>query len=219
MAGAGLRTLHHLAFASNGRGAVLLAVLGALLACVAKALLTILQFSIARGWAVFYSPDDWPKRFMFLTGLSSVVFMSVGCEIWEQYFHDQSTAFYHYESWPGRLILGLNTCLLVSALAYMWGTYKREPLQEIRTFYALVTAACGIYFTAIPVVCLLAELLDPWVRRKYVERTEISTRFAATAMLLLCLRSSSLDRLVAARLKNGDQPELLEKSAEEVELS
>lgn len=221
MAGSCLRALHHLAFAVNGHGIILLAVVGALLACVAKALLLILHFVVAKGWALLYQQDDWPKRYTILAGLCGVVFLSVGCEIWEQYFHDQSTAFYHYESWPGRSILAMNACLMAASLAYMRGTYRREEYGEVRTFYVLVTVACGIYFVAIPVVCLLAELLDPWVRRKIVERVEISTRFAATALLTLCLRPSRLDSLISARLKNGDQPQLLadKHAQEETELS
>jgi len=184
-------------------------------------MLTILQFIVAKGWGMFYQSHDRPGRYTMLSALSMVVGLSVGCEIWEQYFHDQSTAFYHYESWPGRSILALNACLLVASLAFMRGTYRRETNTEVRMFYILVTTACSVYFAAIPVVCLLAELLDPWVRRKYVERTEISARFAATVLLLLCLRPSRLDRIVAARLKNGDQPQLLagERPVEEEELT
>merc|ERR1712085_71356 len=86
---------------------------------------------------------------------------------------------------------------------------KRESVFDVKWFYSVVSAACGIYFASLPVVCLLAELLNPWVRRKYVERYELVARFAATLLLAICLRPSQVNSLVAARLKNGEEPQLL----------
>jgi len=213
--GCACRAVHHLVFAYNGKGVLLAAVFGTFWACLAKAVLTILQILIAKGWALLFTPDERPQRMAIAGILSAVISLSVGCEIWEQYFHDQSTNFYLHESWPGHIILTLNVFILVMAWYFMWDTYSREIEPAVRQFYALVSVACCIYFAALPVVCLLAELLSPWVRRKYVERVEVSTRFASTALLVFCLRPSHVSRLVSARLKNRDAPELLEREARE----
>eukprot|EP00928_Gymnodinium_smaydae_P018540 TRINITY_DN17058_c0_g2_i1.p1 TRINITY_DN17058_c0_g2~~TRINITY_DN17058_c0_g2_i1.p1 ORF type:complete len:494 (-),score=103.23 TRINITY_DN17058_c0_g2_i1:68-1462(-) len=217
--GCGCRALHHLDYASDGRGVLFLAVMGTFFACVGKALLTVLQFMIAKGFALF-TPEERAKRLAIAGVLAGVITVSVGCEIWEQYYHDQSTSFYLHESWPGRLSLALNLCLLTAAWRFTWLTYSRETQPEVKRFYVLASAACGVYFAALPVICLLAELLDPWVRRKYVERVEVSARFVASATLFACLLPSRVASLVAARLKNRDAPGLLgDEAFEENELS
>merc|ERR1719336_3664957 len=103
----------------------------------------------------------------------------------------------------------MNLCLFVVAATFMWNTYRQEKCEVVRSFYHVVSAAYAIYVVSLPVICLLAELFAPWVRRKYVERTELSTRFAATALLLLCLRPAQVDKLIAERLKNRAHNELL----------
>jgi len=208
-AGCACRALHHLLYAQDGKGLLFAAVLGTLGSCLARAILTILQFFIAKGWGLLLTPDQRSPRCMILAALSGIVGLSVGCEIWEQYFHDQSTTFYLYESWPGRAILALNMCLLGAALFFMWQTYRVEPQTEVRAFYRLISAAYSMYFVFLPVICLLTELFSPWVRRKYVERAEIGMRFTVTLLLFICLRPSHMDKLIAARLKNRQEPELL----------
>merc|ERR1712241_1066467 len=50
--GCGFLSAHHVVFANDGSGLASVGVLGTLVACAAKALLTMLQFFIARGWAL-----------------------------------------------------------------------------------------------------------------------------------------------------------------------
>merc|ERR1712217_670219 len=175
-----------------------------------------LQILIAKGWALLYTPDEQGKRVSIVLVLIGVISISVGCEIWEQYFHDQSTSFYLHESWPGYIILTLNIFLLVVAWYFLSRNYKREAESEVRSFYAFISVACSIYLASLPVICLLAELLQPWSRRKIVERVELSTRFVVTIMFAFCLRPSKVSSLVNARLKNRGAPELLSKEEEEL---
>lgn len=198
-----------LAFAYDGSGILSAAVLGTFCACLGKAALTILQILIAKGWVFLFTPEEQQQRVAIGFALLGVISVSVGCEVWEQYFHDQSTSFYLHESWPGYVILTLNLFLLAAAWHFMWVSYTRESEAQVRSFYKFSSVACGIYFVSLPAVCLLAELLDPWVRRKYVERVELSTRFVSTAMLVLCLRPTNVSRLVSIRLKNRDATVLL----------
>jgi hypothetical protein len=198
-----------LVFAYDGRGVLSAAVLGTFWACMGKAALTILQILIAKGWVFLFTPEEQKQRVAIVSALLGVICVSVGCEIWEQYFHDQSTSFYLHESWPGYIILTLNVFLLAAAWHFLWVSYTKETEPQVRRFYTLSSVACGIYFASLPVVCILAELFEPWVRRKYVERVEISTRFVATAMLVLCLRPTNVSRLVSVRLKNRDATVLL----------
>merc|ERR1712032_89103 len=141
--------------------------------------------------------------------LLALMTLSVGCEIHAHYFHDMGTNFYLYESWPGLLILGLNLSLLSASALMTWDTYLHETSPLVRSFYRLTSFAGGIYFASLPAMCLLAGILSPWVVRKYVERAEMGSRFAATTLLLLGLWPSRVDALVSARLKNRSQPNLI----------
>jgi len=209
--------LSHAAFAQDGRELVLLRVLGVLCACASKAVLVLLQFLVAKGLALVYGEEEQGLRAGIAAALAAVFLLSAGCEVYGEFFRDQSASLYLYESWPGTLILGLNLCLLGAAWVSTWDSYSKESAREVRAFYRLASVANGVYFASLPAVCLLASLLSPWVRSKYVERVELTARLAASALFLLCLWPSRLDALVGARPSKGPAPLDFEESADEEE--
>jgi len=196
-------TFHHGVYAFDGRGVAAADIFSTLCAALSRAVLMVLQLLVARGWALFAASHEVQHRKATLIALAVIVILAIGCEIHNEYFVDQSTRFYLYQSWPGLLILTLNIFLLVLAWSSLWEAHSREPSEEVRSFYRGIGGACGIYFATLPLVCLLAERLHPWWRWKVVEGVEMGTRCAATALLLLCLRPSRLDIIVAARLDGG----------------
>lgn len=202
-AGAVCLWLHYASYASNGWGLPTLQVIGQLLVCMAKALLTLLQLLTAKGWALFYSPGATAQRRLMTIAVAMIIVTSVACEIHADYFRDWSTAVYLYESWPGMIILGLNVALFVEAWRSMRETYRNETSDEVRVFYCVVTTASMLYFLTLPIMCCLAAVLQPWVRAKYVGRAEVASRFLATLLLSCCLRPSRLDAMVNARLEEG----------------
>lgn len=202
-AGAVCLSLHLLVFMNNGYGLAPLEVLGQLWVSSAKALLTLLQLLTAKGWALFYAPEELVQRRLMMAILAGIVFTSVACEIHAQYFHDWSTAIYLYESWPGMIILLLNVILFAEAWRSMRETYQHETSEEVRVFYIMISSATFLYFLTLPLMCILATFVRPWVRAKYVSRTEVASRFIATVILSLCLKPSRLDAMVNARLEDG----------------
>jgi hypothetical protein len=196
--------LHSLVYAKDGHGLAGAEVLGIVFACVAKALLTLLMFLLARGWSLLTAEADSSQRTLITVAFVGIVVVSVGCEIHGQFFHDQSTSLYLYESWPGVVILALNLGLLGAAARLLWETYVREASKEVRAFYRLMALANMLYFAALPTICVLAHVWDPWVRRKFVERTELGARFAATAMLLFCLWPTLMEARMPTR--DGAEP-------------
>eukprot|EP00435_Cladocopium_sp_Y103_P009180 s1849_g2.t1 len=58
-----------------------------------------------------------------------------------------------------------------------------------------------LYFLSLPLVCILASMLSPWVRAKYVDRTEVLCRFTATLLLGYLLRPSRMDAMLSARMQ------------------
>lgn len=218
-AGAWFLTLHFFTFALYGEGLGLLRVLGVCLGCGGKALLSVLQLLAAKGWALFYAPEELSQRRMMTCALGSIISISAWCEIHGEFFHDWSATLYLYESGPGIAILALNAVLFLEAWRSMHETYRHETSQEVRVFYFLVTSACCLYFLALPLICILASALSPWVRDYYVTRVEITARFLATVILAICLRPSRLDAMISARLEDGLEPigEMREDSDEKEE--
>lgn len=202
-AGASCLTLHFWAFMMNGYGLSIFEVLGQVWLCSAKALLTLLQLLTAKGWALFYAPEELVQRRLMICILGGIILTSIACEIHAQYFHDWSTAIYLYESWPGMVILLLNVVLFAEAWRSMRDTYRHETSEEVRIFYVVISCSSLLYFLALPVICVLAAAFDPWVRAKYVSRAELASRFIATLLLSFCLRPSRLDAMVNARLEEG----------------
>jgi hypothetical protein len=203
----GCLKLHSVMYARDGLGLVYAEVLSVVFACAAKALLALLMFLLSRGWSLLTAEADSSQRTFIKVVFIGIVAISVGCEIHGKFFHDQSTSLYLYESWPGLLILGLNLCLLCMAGRLLWETYQKEASKEVKAFYRLMALSNALYFATLPVICILASLWDPWVRRKYVERTELGARFAATAMLLFCLWPTLLEARVPARpARSGAEP-------------
>jgi len=195
--GCGLRLCHHGVFAQSGQGLIQVQLLGTLFACAAKVLFTAFM---AKGWSLLLPPaDDEREQPVAIFGaLFAVISLSVACEVHEQYFHDQSSEIRLYDSWAGEIILVLNLGLLTSACWLMWEAYHCETLPAVRQLSRRVSATAGIYFTALPVMALLALVLEPWVRRKYVERLELFTRWLATMLLLFFLHPSRSEEVVVA---------------------
>lgn len=201
--------LHYGVYAADGRGLVLVGVFSALCASLARAMLMVLQFFLAKGWAFVLLPSEWPQRHFVTATLACIAVLTVGCEIHGEYFRDQSTSLHLYQTWSGLLILGLNLCLLAAAWFLIWGAYQKERSEAVRSFYRSVFLASGVYFASLPAICLLAAQEDPWKRRKVIEGVELAARCSATALLFFCLRPSRIDLLIDLRLGDGlkDQEE------------
>lgn len=202
-AGGACLALHYFAFMFDGIGLSLLEVIGQVWVCVAKALLTLLQLLTAKGWALFYAPEEVVQRRLMLGIVGGVVLTSIACEIHADYFNDSSTSLYLYESWPGIVILFLNVILFGEAWRSMRETYRHETSDEVRIFYGVISLAALVYFLTLPVMCAFSSTFDPWHRAMYIGQAEVASRFIATVLLAFCLRPSRLDAMVNARLEDG----------------
>merc|ERR1712137_828409 len=185
----------------NGHGFILAGAVGILCSCLAKALLIVLQFLIARGWALFFASEERSQLLVIVSALFCFAGMTMACELYGWYVQDSTSDLYLYESWPGIASLIINLSLLAAAWLFTLKSVSRETSQVVRMFYLRVSASAGIYFATLPVVCLLACLWVPWVRQKYTERVELCARLVSTALLLLQLWPSNLDTIVSFRMK------------------
>merc|ERR1712037_155969 len=76
--------------------------------------------------ALAYAEEEQYSRAWIFAAIAGVFLLSVGCEIYGEFFRDESASLYLYESWPGLLILALNLGLLAAAWLSTWDTYWKE---------------------------------------------------------------------------------------------
>eukprot|EP00927_Polykrikos_kofoidii_P040492 TRINITY_DN34603_c0_g1_i1.p1 TRINITY_DN34603_c0_g1~~TRINITY_DN34603_c0_g1_i1.p1 ORF type:complete len:499 (-),score=69.61 TRINITY_DN34603_c0_g1_i1:23-1519(-) len=195
--------LHFAVYMLDGAGLWVLEVFGQIMICCAKGCLTLLVLLVARGWALFYIPEQMNRSKLLLLLWVGVLVISIGCEIHAYVFSDRSTALSVYETWPGFVLLVLNVFLFLGAWCAMRDTYRHETSEEVRIFYLMVAFASVFYFLTLPFVSILAGVSEPWVRAIYVERVELLTRFCTTLIMSICLRPTRLDAMVNARLEVG----------------
>lgn len=202
--------LHWAVFASDGTGLLAMQVAGTGLVAVAKASMSILQLLLAKGWALFYSPQQLLQRQLIVAAVLLMILVSILCELHEVLFHDWSAQIYMYENWSGITVLFLNCALFIEAWRSMRDTYLVEESEEVRRFYVWVMGVSILYFLSLPLVCILASMLSPWVRAKYVDRTEVLCRFSTTLFLGYLLRPSRMDAMLSARMQEPLGPLELE---------
>jgi len=192
-----------LKYAQDGIGHREAAVVGAASECLAKVQLALLQLFVARGRDFLRSPKEWSRRTVVQVGVVLFVGIAVWSEIYEQYYSemDWSTVVYFYSSKQGALILLLNIVLFIDIVRSTRDLLSQSDLTpQLRTFYLRTACCAGLYFLALPLLVIVAYHFHPWVRRKFVERIEIFSRFLVCGLLAYCLWPTRLDRLVDARL-------------------
>eukprot|EP00929_Paragymnodinium_shiwhaense_P072924 TRINITY_DN37022_c0_g1_i2.p1 TRINITY_DN37022_c0_g1~~TRINITY_DN37022_c0_g1_i2.p1 ORF type:complete len:410 (+),score=103.63 TRINITY_DN37022_c0_g1_i2:307-1536(+) len=201
--GAVLLLLHNLLYVWNGYGVFLFEILGQALCCLGRAFLTLLVVLTAKGWALFYAPEELGRRRIMVGILGFILLVSIGLEIRQDFFDDWSTTLFLYESNAGVVILVLNMVLALEAWRSLRETYSDDSSPALQEFYLSISAANVLYFGTLPCMSLLAMLLSPWLRAKYVDRAEVISRLAATILMTMCLRPSKLDAIVDAKTQEG----------------
>jgi len=200
--------LHERHYAEHGVGRGNFQVLGELLSTLARLQLACLQLYIANGKALINAPEEFVRRLIIQALIIGIIVVSVGCEIWARYYGDLdwSTTLYFYSSWPGHLILMFNSILFAEVLRSTYLLYKQPDISPaVQRFYCFTFTAAVLYFAALPITCFLATALEPWDRKKVVDQVELFARFAASAILVFCLRPTRLDTMINARMEMPDK--------------
>lgn len=196
--------IHNFTFALDGWGIALFDFFGALWSVVGKATMTVLQLLLAKGWALFHSPEEGGSLALTTVALGSIILLSLAAEIHILQFHDD-VGVYMYEKMPIAITV-LNTLLFMEVWRSLRKTYSGERSDEVQLFHCMVATSSLIFFLSVPVMCVLASSLDPWVRSRYVSRVEVFARLLTTGILAFCLRPSRLERMVIDRLEEGLEP-------------
>merc|ERR1719296_185842 len=195
-----------LTFARDGVGMREAAVIGATCECLAKVQLGLLQLFVSRGRDFLQSPREFTRRTVVQISVLIFILVAVVSEIYEQYYAhlDWSTTVYFYSSKPGAVVLLLNILLFIDVVRSTRQLFQKGDLTpQLRQFYLRTAICAGLYFLALPVLVGVAFNLNAWLRRKWVERIEILSRFVVCGLLAYCLWPSRLDHIIDARLSAG----------------
>lgn len=203
--------VHYRSFGFDGVGDPMLEVFGTLLVSLAKAAVSLVLLTVAKGWNIV----DQSSGKLLLCALVMIVVVTVAAELYGEFVHDASTTLYLYEGPPGKLIVVLNALLGLEAFRSLAMTYESERSSEMQAFYMSVALASFLHFLKLPVCCILSTLFAPWVRAKYVARIEVATRFMSAALLTYCLWPSHLDIMIRSRLEEARNEE---EELEELEI-
>merc|ERR1712129_82108 len=118
------------------------------------------------------------------------------------------------------IVLIMNGLLFVAVVRSTWVLFQDSNLsRKVRAFFARTSAVALLYFLALPVMVLLAELFDPWVRSKFVQRAEVASRFVVCALLCYCLWPTQLDVVINAQLQKADTRDRAMEMAEHIRVT
>lgn len=193
-------------FCINGIGFRPLAIIGAVCVCLAKVGLALLQLFVARGTDFLSDPAEVSRA--FFVHFMAVVYLavSIGAEVYSRYFQhsSRSNTLYLYASWPGFIVATLNCLLLADILRSSWDLFKRPDIQNspvVKAFFTRTTIAAVLYFMTLPLMIIMANAMEPWNRRKYVDRAEVISRFVICAILAFVLWPSTVDDVMEQKLR------------------
>lgn len=202
-----LMVVDSLSFALDGRGVRELAVIGATCECLAKVQLALLLLFVSRGRDFLQSPREFTRRTVVQLSVVVFVLLAVGSEICEQYYAhlDWSTTVYFYSSKPGFVILAMNMALFLDVVRSTRQLFaKGDMMPELKQFYIRIAMCACLYFLALPILVAVAFNFNAWLRRKWVERIEVLSRFIVCGVLAYCLWPSRLDHIIDARLNTSN---------------
>jgi hypothetical protein len=148
---------------------------------VSKVFFTALLLLLSGGWTI--SSDKIRNRGRVIVGVTALLLAHAGLLLWDFVARDRASTLYVYESLPGYLLVALDLVAGVAFHVSMFATHRAEPTASKRSYYATLWVAFGLWFLTVPFLVLLAMLLDPWVRMRWVTSVGLAVSTAAfTAM-------------------------------------
>jgi len=121
---------------------------------------------LAKGWAITKSEVD-DKKFLVIM-VSAFLLAYITMFIWQNVGRDPASTLYVYESAPGIIILVLRSLALLWFLFLLRKTHLDEQNDEKKRFYFIFGILYTLWFLALPLIVLLAVLLQAWYRFKVV---------------------------------------------------
>jgi hypothetical protein len=132
----------------------------------AQLLFMLLLILIAKGWTI--SSQKLENRRAIFIFLALFLFGYVSLFIWQEAGTDPTSTKYQYESVPGIILLTMRGITFGWYCICLYSTWSLESHPDKRKFYLVFGLLYSLWFIALPVIVVVATVLDPWVRAKTV---------------------------------------------------
>lgn len=178
----GCFVLHYYRFAHDGLGSKRIRFLGVLAGCVANCSVLLIAMLSSVGWAI--SEKRLPMRRCLLGGVALIGGLGALCELHAQFFLDESTKIYSYQSPAGLLSLVLKLFMFCWFAFHATETHESAAIAEHKRFYKLMGVCFSTWILNAPVVVILAFYLPPWNRLMIVTSVDVVARVVSQGLLV-----------------------------------
>ena len=180
-----------------------LRVCGLVMEIAATLMFLLLILVFAMGWKVVdvagaadESAESVQRRRREL-GVVFAVFLGLHCALIAAQIHmDGWATTYPYATWPGVALALLRVPMLAYYLYSLRATTEVMPEEEQTCAFKATAAVFAAQLAALPVLVLVAVLVDPWVRYKVVFMTDTLLRLVGLVTMACVLWPSERSRLL-----------------------
>ena len=176
-----LQVVDFATYTFNGRGVAILSIGAHYVSMIQQVFLTAVLLVMAQGWTISTPRLRWKRP---ISG--ALIFLTCAYEALLVYYYavrDPASNLYIYESLPGLIIVLARLACLAAFLAFTFLTFRDEYDVIKRDFYLRLGAAGTVWFLYLPIIVLIAALLDPWVRFKTISALYKLMNFSLLALL------------------------------------
>eukprot|EP00928_Gymnodinium_smaydae_P038569 TRINITY_DN26581_c0_g1_i1.p1 TRINITY_DN26581_c0_g1~~TRINITY_DN26581_c0_g1_i1.p1 ORF type:complete len:447 (+),score=78.97 TRINITY_DN26581_c0_g1_i1:37-1377(+) len=175
--------VHYSSFAQDGRGYSSFEVAGIVLVAVANCMMFVIAALAAMGWAISDQDKDMQFRWQLIAGVIALGVAGALCELRGEFAVDKSTKLFAQTSLAGLLVIILKGLLFAWVYYRMRCSLNEEWQTRQRNFYKAFSVSFAFWSLTVPLIAILAMLLDPWVRYKVVTGADFAARWLGLVLL------------------------------------
>jgi len=179
-----LNLIHWGSYAANGVGAPGIKGLADLLDFGNDLILTVLIVLVAHGWTITTTVLKPRDRTAVVVLLCVLVLVYLTLFIWDYAAPTPASTLYFYQSVPGYLLLAVRILCLGWFVFCMYQTLQLETAPEKRRFYFIFGGAYGAWLLTMPIIVLIAAVVDPWVMLKTVTVVQVLIDYLSLVALV-----------------------------------
>lgn len=158
--------IHYVCFAMNGRGLLLMYVLGKLCQTISKFLLMSILLLISQGRCISYSLSKG-DLIQLVQLLGPFFCLCFGLELWGHFAESRNytTGFVYASHW-GTILIIVDLLWLAVYFKSLHIVHAAEFDTAKQFFYRVYCTLYGCWFLVLPLVTLISCFIAPWVRFK-----------------------------------------------------
>lgn len=158
--------IHYGAYSQDGQGVPRLYDFGTFVQISSQCVFMLLLIAFAKGWSISVHQLSSKKVPIGLWIAYSLLYIILF--IWMKVGENPESLENEYQTWPGGLILTLRCLILIWFIIELRQTHKLEFHAEKLMFYKYFGIAYTIWFVALPIVVIIAAIIDPRWRYKCI---------------------------------------------------